>query len=398
MASIRKRTWQTKGGERTAWVVDYFDGSGNRRLRTFERKSEAVEWRAQTQVDVKAGEHVADRASVTVAKAADLWLKTCREGTPDGERQPLEASTLREYERHVRYITDPAIGIGHVKLNQLSKAAVDDFLRRLRDAGRSAVMARKVRTSLSSLIGHAQDAGKVGRNVLRASRRQRHGNREATQLVIPSKDELRALLAADDKTPLWFRAFLTVAIYAGLRASELRGLPWRLVDFDEGTIKVRQRADYAGRIGPPKSEASNRDVVMTPAVRRVLQELHMAQGRPDDGLVFPTRNGTPMDHGNIETRFFDPLQGRLGLEGPKLDRDGKPVVDRYGKPRLLYNLHELRHAAASLFIEQNWNAKKVQVTMGHSSIQVTYDIYGKLFKNGDDDRAAMAAVEAGLCG
>ena len=380
MATIRRRGWTTAKGEpREAWICDYFDGAGKRRLKTFERKGEARDWLAQAQVDVKAGEHVADRASVTVAQAAAAWLEVCRSGSPDGERRPLEPSTLREYERHVRYITDSAIGIGQVKLNQLNKATIDAFLKRLRDAGRSASMARKVRVSLSSLIGHAQDLGKVGRNVLRAGRRQRHGDREAKEIVIPSKDELRALLAPDVPTPLWFRAFLTVAILAGLRASELRGLPWRNVDFDNSLIKVRQRADFAGRIGAPKSKAGNRDVDMAPTVRRALQELYIAQGCPADGLVFPTRTGKPINHSNLVQRFYEPLQRRLGIAAP-------------------YGLHALRHAAASLFIEQGWTPKKVQVKMGHSSIQVTYDTYGKLFRNGEDDRAAMAAVEAALLG
>jgi integrase len=34
--------------------------------------------------------------------------------------------------------------------------------------------------------------------------------------------------------------------------------------------------------------------------------------------------------------------------------------------------------------------------MGHSSIQVTYDIYGKLFPDADGDREAMAKLEASL--
>jgi integrase len=49
------------------------------------------------------------------------------------------------------------------------------------------------------------------------------------------------------------------------------------------------------------------------------------------------------------------------------------------------NFHALRHAAASLFIEQGWTPKKVQTAMGHSSIQVTFDIYGHLFPTPDDD-------------
>jgi hypothetical protein len=33
--AIRQRKWITKGKERSAWVVDYFDAKGKRRLKTF---------------------------------------------------------------------------------------------------------------------------------------------------------------------------------------------------------------------------------------------------------------------------------------------------------------------------------------------------------------------------
>jgi integrase len=42
--SIRKRTWKSNGSEQTAWVVDYVDQSGKRRLRTFATKREADTW------------------------------------------------------------------------------------------------------------------------------------------------------------------------------------------------------------------------------------------------------------------------------------------------------------------------------------------------------------------
>jgi integrase len=60
------------------------------------------------------------------------------------------------------------------------------------------------------------------------------------------------------------------------------------------------------------------------------------------------------------------------------------------------NFHALRHAAASLFIEQGWTPKKVQSLMGHSSIQVTFDIYGHLYSDPEDDAKAMAQIEARL--
>mgnify|MGYP000246471480 CR=1 FL=1 len=45
------------------------------------------------------------------------------------------------------------------------------------------------------------------------------------------------------------------------------------------------------------------------------------------------------------------------------------IVDDQGKPR--FGIHALRHAAASLFIEQGWNPKKIQTLLGHADISTT---------------------------
>jgi hypothetical protein len=42
--------------------------------------------------------------------------------------------------------------------------------------------------------------------------------------------------------------------------------------------------------------------------------------------------------------------------------------------------------------------KKVQTLMGHSSIQMTFDLYGHLFPNEKDDLERLAAGELALIG
>ena len=68
------------------------------------------------------------------------------------------------------------------------------------------------------------------------------------------------------------------------------------------------------------------------------------------------------------------------------------------KLRPKYGLHSFRHAAASLFIEQGFSPKRVQVLMGHSTIQMTFDTYGHLFPSEKDDQVAMRQIEARLVG
>ena len=70
-------------------------------------------------------------------------------------------------------------------------------------------------------------------------------------------------------------------------------------------------------------------------------------------------------------------------------KDGKQVQ----VPDAKYSLHALRHAAASLFIEQGFTPKKLQSLMGHASIKMTMDVYGHLFASEKEDRAAMDEID-----
>jgi integrase len=416
MATVRERTFTTKKDEQRRFLADYRDHAGARRFKTFTTEAAAQAFLESIKNEEH---HVADSKSKSVAATAAAWLKFCESGDPTGEHGPVEPSTLREYQRYVVYATDPAIGIGRVKLTKLTAADVDGFLDRLRQRGHSAAIARKVWSALSTMLNFAQDRrrGWVTRNVLAEGPRRKRSRRDHHEVVIPTKGELRSMLDAKE-SPLWFRTFLAMAIMTGMRASELRGLTWQHVDLQAGIIRVRQRADFAGRIGPPKSKKGNRDIPMAPTVRRLLKELRRNAKRPIDGFVFTSECNRPLYHTNIVVRHFEPLQRRLGIvDGPLLHRDGTPVLgDAEGRParsernndgKLVrgtgeplkaarYGLHSLRHAAASLFIEQGWTAKKVQTVIGHSSIRMTFDRYGHLFVDGEDDQAAMGRLEASL--
>jgi integrase len=95
---------------------------------------------------------------------------------------------------------------------------------------------------------------------------------------------------------------------------------------------------------------------------------------------------------NIYRRGFVPLQIAAGvaLDTGEKDDTGQPVM------RAKYGLHALRHAAASLFIEQGFRPKRVQALMGHGSIQMTFDTYGHLFPSEKEDQEAMTQLQARL--
>jgi integrase len=129
---------------------------------------------------------------------------------------------------------------------------------------------------------------------------------------------------------------------------------------------------------------------MAPIVANTLREWKLTCPKTASDLVFPSERNDVLWHTNLYTQCFLALLRECDLMVEITSEDAEPEF----KPP--YNFHALRHSAASLFIEQGWTPKKVQIVMGHSSIQVTFDIYGHLFPNPDDDAKAMAQIEARL--
>jgi integrase len=411
--SVRKRTWTTpKGEEKSAWIVDYVDTTGKRRLKTFTKKKEADQFAATTTVEVREGVHVADSASATVKQGGKFWIASA-------EAAGLERSTVNQYRQHLDLHMAPFIG--DTLLSKLTVPSIRAFEDQLREGGRSSVMVKKVLVSLGSLLADAQERGLVVRNVVREKGRarqkgrdRRHEKRQKGRLKvgedIPAREEVKAIVEALEGR---WRPLLLTAIFAGLRASELRGLRWEDVNLDKREVRVHQRADRFNDIGRPKSEAGERTVPVPPIVANALKEWRLSCPRKDTGkvdadgkaitvldLVFPNGNGNVESLANIINRGLIPAQIRAGVsyDTGRQDEEGKAII-----AAKYTGMHALRHFYASWCINRAEDgglglpAKVVQERLGHSSIVMTMDVYGHLFPRGDDTDQ-MAAAERSLLG
>jgi integrase len=396
MAKIRKRTWTNKDGKQEAWIVDYKDQFNKRHIETHPTRKKADEARRRIEGDVDRGTHTPASGSPTVDEAGEAWIK---QATTDG----LERATTRQYRQHLDHILPL---LGKRKLSDLTIASVKQFRNDLIAAGRSRVMAKKIVSSLGAILADAQSAGRVSQNVVRAEIQQ---NKTATRrramvekrqerkiqegVDYPTKDELRRMMAVPAQlgnvvqisaVSARSRALVTTAILSGLRASELRGLRWSDVNFDEKQIEVRQRADRFNVIGPLKSSSGRREVPMGPHLAKTLKEWRLACPKGPLNLAFPNSKGNLETLPTIHNRVLKPLQKVAGIEtttaGPR------------------YGMHSLRHAAASLWIEKH-PPKRVQYLMGHGTIQMTFDVYGHLWKaETETETEAAAALENLLVG
>jgi integrase len=334
---------------------------------------------------------------VTVAQAAEIWIKA-------GELDGLQATTIRQRDQHVRLHIVPRLG--GVKMSKLTAPMVEEFKDGLlRDISRP--LARAVLTSLKGIIRVGRVKGLIGSNPAEAVRLAKRRAEDVVtdddegEVKVIGKEDLRAMLVkAAELWPLqrvvhgrWvrgvgrpekhvvmpWRPMLVTAVFTGMRASELRGLTWNWVDLENEVIKVRQRADRYGKIGPVKTETSRRTISLAPLVVAALKEWRLVCPASELNLVFPSESGQVILHTNLLQQGFKPLLNAC------------EITDKVG-------YHALRHTAASLFIEQGLPPKKVQAVMGHSSIVVTFDVYGHLFPSQEDDAEAMAQLQARLLG
>jgi integrase len=153
-----------------------------------------------------------------------------------------------------------------------------------------------------------------------------------------------------------FRFILTT----GSSRGEALVLHWSDVDLDAGLLRVRwtlARTSQGLHLDAPKTDESRRTVPLPWSTVRALQahrtgqleEQRAAAGTwLENGVVFTTEIGTPLEPRNV-LRRFELLAGRAGPRG--------------------VHLHTLRHSAASFLLAAGTHTRVVQEHLGHSSLR-----------------------------
>lgn len=187
---------------------------------------------------------------------------------------------------------------------------------------------------------------------------------QAAEMWIPSEDSVRTLVTEADGQ--WKPVIATLAM-CGLRAGELRALPWENVSLNGGYIRVTQAVKKNGVIGAPKTQKSIREIPLPGFVGAMYSEL------PRNGdLVFPGSDGRQMSPDDLWSGV-------------------RKVIKRSGV-EWRHQLHVFRHFTASRMIDLGWTPKRIQVALGHSAHDITMDRYGHLIqrKSFHDEGEEMA--------
>ena len=280
----------------------------------------------------------------------------------------LKHSTAQGYQSLLEQHLFPSLG--SLRLEEITRERARGLVANLTQKELSPSTVRNVTALLRKILNEAVEDGVIKSNPaarlgLSVSAKQQ---RQAKEFLRP--DEIRALLQTVEEGFPKFHPLVTTLVHTGMRIGEALALEWGDVQFGEDEkdpnryIVVRRNFTH-GQYATVKSGRERR-VNMSTALRRVLMELRdqrmveaFAQGREEiELLVFPGPSGRPLDYSWFNKRVW-----HKALEAARLRR---------------VTIHALRHSYASFLIQAGASLAYVRDQLGHSSIQVTVDVYGHL--------------------
>lgn len=327
---------------------------------TFTTKADAARWLAMAETDLQRGTFStrSPDADLTVAEWMQRWHADHslhkRPGTLARDRSAIRAHIV------------PALG--GKKLAHLRPQDLQRFVARLTDVVGPGTT-HSVYAVLRSALRTAADLELIERAPTRGVRLPPIPKTNVT--VLRPMDLVRLA----DATPTLWRPMVFVAGVCGLRFAEIAGLRVGRLDLPRQLLHVQETAP---QVGPdraePKTASGRRSVPIPGFLATILDEHLEALGLSrdtSDSLVFTAVRGGRLHAGNWHGDVWKPAREAAGF----------PTV----------RFHDLRHSAVPLWVEMGANLLQVSRWLGHSSVQITADVYGHLFSETND--AVMARLD-----
>jgi len=296
----------------------------------------------------------------------------------------LKSTTQAAYMSHIRVHIRPTWG--EMQMSEITTRRLDDWMAALTKAGLSYNARHDLLTMMSGIFTKAEDWGvwdqrnpckrvTVGRNL---------PVREKRMLT---DQQIRLLLAALPDNGV--RLMAEIALFCTLRVSEIMGLQWKHIDFENGCIHVRQRMSNDGELAEPKTRKALRDPQMGHLAERLkafkyagvagnaapgtapVSGIATRQHQTADDFVFrfPSRNGGYLGSNDLVKKYLKPAAKAIGI-----DHNG-------------FAWHSLRRQAVTNY-NSSLGVTQAMNMAGHSTVAMS-----ALYTMSDAD-AANAAVRA----
>jgi integrase len=337
----------------------------------FSTKTEAQKARNASAVKLDQGTYVTPTKQ-TYADYVDSWFKS-RLVTGNG----LKPTTADNYRRYIENDIKPS-HLGRLKLTDIRRFHVNAFVDELTAAGRGATTVRRIAAVVQGSLRAAAADDLIESNPSSGIKLPKVAERE---LEIWEPAQVGAFL--DVAAGHRLGALFETAMFTGLRRAEVIGLRWSDIDMSRRVLTIRNTRTQAGKSiaeGSPKTAAGRRVLDVDDVVVGALVAWKLRQAQEADewgsawvrsGYVFTYENGEPLKP-QYATRLFEKLRKAAKL------------------PSMTF--HGQRHENASLMIASGTDIAVVAKRLGHSSLQITSDIYGHLIGSASRDAAERSAA------
>lgn len=312
------------------------------------------------------------KPDMTLGDWLDYWYQSLA-------KPGLRVTTQQAYENWLYCHLIP--GVGHIPLNKLTQADLQQFFTDMKKNGRqtpgsakgTAMSDRSVR-SCHAICRMALDRA-VRENLLRKNPAEgcKLPPLKGREMQVLTREELQRFLIQAKEEGM-YELFL-LELTTGLRRGELLGLQWDDLDLKAGTLKIdRQIYPVKGKltVNKPKTKAGVRTIILPPPVLEVLREYKEQVFSP---WLFPSRlkPDQPIDPGYIRKRL-------------------QAILERAGCKKVRF--HDLRHTFATMALENGMDVKTLSAIIGHVSSGTTLNIYAHV--TDEMRRTAAAKIDRGI--
>lgn len=285
-------------------------------------------------------------------------------------------STTYERLKQLRHRIYPAIG--HLRIDKITPRQLQAFVNSLAKEGANEktgkpLAPKTIRHNLSLISDVFTYAVKMGLVSDNPCSKVTIPKGEVKEKQIYSQEEMEILLTKLMGEPLKYRVFFYLIAYSGFRRSEMLGLEWKDIDFENNIISVRRTSNYTAERGiytdTTKTKRSQRTLKISPFIMNMLKQLKEEQDNEalrlgtkwvETDRLFTKWNGEEM---NNQTPY-----GWL-----------KEFCEKNNLP--FYGIHSFRHFAASALISAGLDVTTVSGALGHCNSGTTLNVYSHMFQN-----------------
>lgn len=371
MATIRKR-----GDSYSIRVSCGYDTNGK-------HKEQAMTWKPEPGMTKRQIEKELQRQAVLFEEAVAHGYKTTAVKFQEFAEEWFEEyaklnlrSTTYERMRQLTHRVYPAIG--HLRMDKITARQLQGFVNSLAKEGANEktgkpLAPKTIRHNLSFISDVFSYAVKMDLLSDNPCRKVTIPKGEVKEKQIYSQEKMALLLTRISGEPTKYRAFFFLIAYSGFRRSEMLGLEWKDIDFENNIITVKRTSNYTAERGiytdTTKTKRSQRVLKISPYIMGILKELKDEQDEEalrlgdkwvDSDRLFVKWNGEPM---NNQTPY-----GWL-----------KEFCEKNELP--FYGIHSFRHFAASALISAGLDVTTVSGALGHCNSGTTLNVYSHMFQN-----------------